>query len=828
MLVFGVWIITGYAIVRYGLRVTEIIVIPFISAGAGIVVYLWLINVLLRTGMVELVVWAVPVLMLAGSGLLWRLNRSTVQPLQLTLSWRAAIAVLVALATLGAFLINVRAVTGGEDETGHSPFSAMTASIGFPGLTIPNYAGLPGLTIPSYADPRYCTFYHYGIDAIAGALFRQTNVRIADLYATLTYYNTLTVVGLVFVFLWLLMRRTSVTWPVIGSFIFSLAGPGRWLVLLNLIPGIKSWFDAPLFARIHVLSKAANLAALVPSADSYLVFRLPGDFNVSFSWYNLTPNPAAFCLVALLTLIGWIALKPERAWYWYAGLGILAATSALFQEVAMPLVAVPIGVDLLWRAWGSRTRPLPAVRQLLLFAVPALMVLILQGGVLTDSLFCKTHWKDIYSSKTAFTQGGNLTDFRVSDRIGFYQSTWSPNLKGDLTHPSDWPTVLVDWGFGFALCPFMLAYAIAARHRKLILILATSCLMIALPFVLTNQGATNEEKRFAIFGLWFVALVVVQFLKWLWKTGKDVAQKVARALVVFLIVALTLTDLLNGIATVGKRALPASVLLTSLDYQVQDEWFHKLDPRLDAVYDPGRRFGGYSEGVARTITLFGTYGRLNASASPGAIIAGFTPGVIQWWDTGSPAALLGDGYTYFYIDDVTLALLPEIPRKHIENVDEYHLVEEWRDSHGHFRRLYSLPYQEVSYRVGDSLEVIGISLPQQMASPEQIVVGVRLVATNPMPDNYGIFIHIMDSAGNLVAQSDSPILGANFTTSTILPGYSSGVSRVLEVPAGLPPGEYVVTFGAYRYPSIERLAAFDADSQPLLDNVIELGRIKIR
>jgi 4-amino-4-deoxy-L-arabinose transferase-like glycosyltransferase len=139
-----------------------------------------------------------------------------------------------------------------------------------------------------------------------------------------------------------------------------------------------------------------------------------------------------------------------------------------------------------------------------------------------------------------------------------------------------------------------------------------------------------------------------------------------------------------------------------------------------------------------------------------------------------------------------------------------------------------VPMPALAYKLGDSLKITGATFPQSATTPGQIPIGVRFQADAQLNEDDVIFFHLLDSQGNLVAQSDAAALADNWTTSALIPGVPFDLSRVLDVPDGLVPGNYRLVMGAYRYPSLERLPAADAEGRTLSDGLIELGSIEIR
>ncbi|MDW8325381.1 MAG: hypothetical protein RMK99_02340 [Anaerolineales bacterium] len=86
--------------------------------------------------------------------------------------------------------------------------------------------------------------------------------------------------------------------------------------------------------------------------------------------------------------------------------------------------------------------------------------------------------------------------------------------------------------------------------------------------------------------------------------------------------------------------------------------------------------------------------------------------------------------------------------------------------------------------------------------------GVRLLwqAIRPPDFNYTLFVHALDSAGNLIAQADTEPLGGQYPTSL----WDAGETVPMDVPLSLPPETASVRLGWYRWDTGARLPATEA------------------
>jgi hypothetical protein len=60
------------------------------------------------------------------------------------------------------------------------------------------------------------------------------------------------------------------------------------------------------------------------------------------------------------------------------------------------------------------------------------------------------------------------------------------------------------------------------------------------------------------------------------------------------------------------------------------------------------------------------------------------------------------------------------------------------------------------------------------------------------------FLHVVDGSGAVVAQNDGPLGGEYSPVERWLPGLVMANTHSIALPAGLPPGQYVVKAGVYR------------------------------
>ena len=132
------------------------------------------------------------------------------------------------------------------------------------------------------------------------------------------------------------------------------------------------------------------------------------------------------------------------------------------------------------------------------------------------------------------------------------------------------------------------------------------------------------------------------------------------------------------------------------------------------------------------------------------------------------------------------------------------------------------PMYPLDLHAGDDIRLQGYAIDrttvQAGASVMLTLWWQALAAPN---DERSVLIHLLDNTGAKVAQADgAPARGGRPTTQ-----WHAGATIVdthnLAIPPDLPPGEYTLVFGMYRWPSLERLALQDGATR-LADDVVRV------
>jgi hypothetical protein len=138
------------------------------------------------------------------------------------------------------------------------------------------------------------------------------------------------------------------------------------------------------------------------------------------------------------------------------------------------------------------------------------------------------------------------------------------------------------------------------------------------------------------------------------------------------------------------------------------------------------------------------------------------------------------------------------------------------------------PAHLLDMRVGEDLRLQGYALGRTNVRPgEALLLTLWWQALADPNDERSVLVHLLDGNGAKIAQADgAPARGAR-PTSQWRAGDTIIDTHQLTLPADLPPGEYTLAFGMYRWPSLERLALRDGEAR-LADDVVRVPITVVR
>jgi hypothetical protein len=132
-------------------------------------------------------------------------------------------------------------------------------------------------------------------------------------------------------------------------------------------------------------------------------------------------------------------------------------------------------------------------------------------------------------------------------------------------------------------------------------------------------------------------------------------------------------------------------------------------------------------------------------------------------------------------------------------------------------------------RFGESIGLVGLHQPQQVAAGETLTVTLLWEAMAAPGVDYTAFVHLLDGNGNWVAGYDQAPGGTRFPTRVWAAGDQVLSEMAVLTPEDLPPGEYATWLGLYDTASegATRLPLLEADGFTTAHEMIELGKITL-
>jgi hypothetical protein len=110
----------------------------------------------------------------------------------------------------------------------------------------------------------------------------------------------------------------------------------------------------------------------------------------------------------------------------------------------------------------------------------------------------------------------------------------------------------------------------------------------------------------------------------------------------------------------------------------------------------------------------------------------------------------------------------------------------------------------------NNIKLRGYHLPTENLDPNQkLPVTVFFEATEPITDNYMVFVHLVDEHNQIISQNDSLPRAGAYPTQWWLPGLVIADTHLLQLPDNLPPGDYRLLVGLYQPEQMTRLLLTD-------------------
>jgi hypothetical protein len=133
----------------------------------------------------------------------------------------------------------------------------------------------------------------------------------------------------------------------------------------------------------------------------------------------------------------------------------------------------------------------------------------------------------------------------------------------------------------------------------------------------------------------------------------------------------------------------------------------------------------------------------------------------------------------------------------------------------------SQPSRLLGANLGDEIMLWGYDLPRVTAKPgEPITVRLYWRCQRRMDSDYTVFMHLLQEDETILTQSDGQPLEGFYPTSYWDPDEVIEDSRLIAIPEGAPPGQYVLTAGMYLLETGARLPVLDETGAAFDDRVL--------
>ncbi|NLG48946.1 MAG: DUF2142 domain-containing protein [Chloroflexi bacterium] len=122
------------------------------------------------------------------------------------------------------------------------------------------------------------------------------------------------------------------------------------------------------------------------------------------------------------------------------------------------------------------------------------------------------------------------------------------------------------------------------------------------------------------------------------------------------------------------------------------------------------------------------------------------------------------------------------------------------------------PREQVSLNLGDNVLLTGYDLPTESLSPgDNLVVTLYWKPISWMPNDYTVFLHLLDEDGNIEEQVDEQPVAGNYPTHLWVAEETVQDTHSLRLPSYLPEGNYYLHIGLYWLETGERLPLVGSD-----------------
>ncbi len=141
----------------------------------------------------------------------------------------------------------------------------------------------------------------------------------------------------------------------------------------------------------------------------------------------------------------------------------------------------------------------------------------------------------------------------------------------------------------------------------------------------------------------------------------------------------------------------------------------------------------------------------------------------------------------------------------------------------------ALPEHTLEVRLGGQRRFLGYDLRSTEAAPgDRVPVVLYWQSTEPVADDLSIFLHLLDSAGELVWQDDGAAAHGARPTWSWEAGEVIVDPHTLALPQDLPEGEYQLVTGLYDWQTGQRLSAATSPGEGLANDQVSVATLVIQ
>ena len=128
----------------------------------------------------------------------------------------------------------------------------------------------------------------------------------------------------------------------------------------------------------------------------------------------------------------------------------------------------------------------------------------------------------------------------------------------------------------------------------------------------------------------------------------------------------------------------------------------------------------------------------------------------------------------------------------------------------------------------NEIELLGYDIATRAAPGDRLRVALYWRTRQPALPGYKIFVHLLDTEGQLLAQSDGVPADWTYPTTRWQPGETIRDEHLLEIPPAAARGDYRLIVGLYDAATGERPIVRDAGGNEIADRRVTLRQVEVR